>query len=37
MPTWLSAPMVVIGEMELVPESGDPRDVPVVPPPSKSE
>jgi hypothetical protein len=33
MPSHLSAPEVLIGEMELVPVSGDPRDVPVVPAP----
>ena len=34
LPTWLSAPNMLIGEMELVPTSGDPRSLPVVPPPS---
>jgi TldD protein len=34
LPTWISAPEVLIGEMELVPAPGDPRDVPLVPPPS---
>ncbi len=33
MPTWISAPEVVVGEMELVPRSADPRERPVVPPP----
>ncbi len=32
-PTWTSAPDVLIGEMEVVPRSGDPTDAPVVPPP----
>ena len=31
MPTWISAPEVVIGEMELVPLSPDPRERPVIP------
>ncbi len=30
---WTKAPAVVIGEMEVVPRSGDPRDVPVLPHP----
>lgn len=30
---WTSAPAVVVGEMEVVPRSGDPRDVPVLPHP----
>lgn len=34
LPTWLSAPEVVIGEMEIVPAPGDARQVPVVPPPA---
>lgn len=34
LPTWLSAPSVLIGEMELVPDQGDPRAVPVLPPPA---
>jgi hypothetical protein len=33
LPTWISAPEVLIGEMELVSDAGDPRDVPLVPPP----
>jgi hypothetical protein len=33
MPTWISVPEVVVGEMELVPRSADPRERPVVPPP----
>lgn len=31
--TYISAPEVLVGEMELVPVSGDPRNAPVVPPP----
>lgn len=34
LPTFLSAPSVLIGEMELVPQPGDPRDVAVIPPPA---
>ena len=34
MPTWISAPDVLIGEMELEPAPGDPRDNPLVPPPA---
>jgi hypothetical protein len=33
LPTWISGPDVLIGEMELVPLSPDPREVPAVPPP----
>lgn len=32
-PTWLSAPEVLVGELELVPTSGDPKDIGVIPPP----
>lgn len=32
--SWLSAPDVLVGEAELVPVAGDPRDVPTVPPPT---
>ena len=32
-PTFVSAPEVLVGEMELVPLSGDPNDRPVIPPP----
>jgi TldD protein len=31
--TWLSAPEVLVGEMELLPTPSDPRDLPVVPAP----
>lgn len=34
LPTWMSAPDVLIGEMELVPTSGDPRSLPIVPAPA---
>lgn len=34
LPTWISAPSVLIGELELVPAPGDPREVPRLPPPS---
>jgi len=33
-PTYISAPEVLVGEMELVPVSGDPNDRPVIPPPA---
>jgi len=33
-PTFISAPEVLVGEMELVPVSGDPNDKPVIPPPA---
>jgi TldD protein len=33
LPTFLSVPTVLIGEMELVPQPGDPREVPVITPP----
>jgi len=36
LPTWISAPSVLVGEMELVPSPGDPKTVPVVPPPALS-
>jgi hypothetical protein len=37
LPTWISAPEVLVGELEILPESGDPRDAPGVPaPPQKS-
>jgi hypothetical protein len=36
LPTWISAPAVLVGEMELVPSPGDPKTVPVVPPPALS-
>src|SRR5690606_26001193 len=35
MPTWVRAPEVLVGEMELVPEPGDPRELPVIPPPPR--
>ncbi len=31
MPTWISVPEVLIGEMELVPVPGDPSELPIVP------
>lgn len=34
LPTWMSGPDLLIGEMELVPLSGDPRSLPVIPPAS---
>ncbi len=34
LPTFISAPNVLIGEMEIVPVSGDPKDAHVVPPPT---
>lgn len=34
MPTWISAPDVLVREVELVPSAGDPRDAPVLLPPS---
>ena len=34
LPTWMSGPDVLIGEMELVPTSGDPRSLPIVPAPA---
>ncbi|MBW1877038.1 MAG: hypothetical protein JRI25_00855 [Deltaproteobacteria bacterium] len=36
LPTWISAPSVLVGEMELVPSPGDPKTVPLVPPPALS-
>jgi len=33
MPTWISAPEVVVGELELVPHAPDPRERPVTPSP----
>ena len=33
-PTFISAPEVLVGEMELVPVSGDPNDRPVIPAPT---
>jgi TldD protein len=30
MATWISAPSVLVGELEIVPQSGNPRDVPVL-------
>jgi len=36
LPTWLSAPEVLVGEMELVPVPPDPREKPVVPQPPTS-
>lgn len=33
MPSWISAPEVLVGEVELVPMPGDARDVPLLPPP----
>jgi hypothetical protein len=33
MASWTSAPSVLVGELELVPAGGDPRDKPVLPPP----
>lgn len=36
LPTWLSAPEILIGELELVPSQPDPQEVPVVPPPDLS-
>lgn len=33
MPTWISAPEVLVGEMELVPMSADPRERRAIPPP----
>jgi hypothetical protein len=33
LPTWISAPTVLVEEAELVPSPGDPQDTPVVPPP----
>ncbi len=32
MPTWLSAPDVLVGEVEIVPAPGDPQDVPILTP-----
>ncbi|MFT6374803.1 MAG: putative Zn-dependent protease [bacterium] len=34
LPTWMSGPDVLIGEMELVPTAGDPRSLPIVPAPT---
>ncbi len=34
LPTWMSGPDMLIGEMELVPTSGDPRSLPIVPAPT---
>ncbi len=33
LPSWISAPDVLVGEVELVPQRGDPRDVPLLPAP----
>lgn len=33
MPSWISAPEVLVGEVELVPMPGDPTEVPVLQPP----
>ncbi len=33
MPTWISAPEVVVGELEMVPHAPDPRERPVTPSP----
>ncbi|MEN0066613.1 MAG: metallopeptidase TldD-related protein [Myxococcota bacterium] len=35
--SWIAAPDVLIGEVELVPQSADPRDVPLLPPPPADE
>jgi len=32
--SWIVAPDVLVGEVELVPQRGDPRDVPLLPPPT---
>ena len=32
-PTWMSAPEVLVGELELVPVSGDPKDLGIIPRP----
>ena len=37
MPTWISAPEVVVGEMELVPRAADPRERPIVPAPTPTQ
>jgi hypothetical protein len=34
MPTYLSAPDVLVGEVEIVPAPGDPQDVPLIPAPA---
>ena len=34
MPTWMSAPDVLVGEIEIVPSPGDPQDVPLLPAPN---
>lgn len=36
LPTYISAPEILVGEMELMPIPSDPRDLPVVPPPGAS-
>jgi hypothetical protein len=36
MPTWLSVPEVLVGELELVPLPPDPRSRPAVPPPART-
>ena len=33
LPCWIEAPDVIVGEVELIPQRGDPRDVPLLPPP----
>jgi hypothetical protein len=33
LPTWISAPEILVGEMELMPMIPDKRDLPVIPPP----
>ncbi len=33
LPTWIRAPSVLVGEMEIVPRPPDPKRVPIVPPP----
>lgn len=35
LPTRISAPTVLVGEVELVPAPGDPQDSPVIPPPER--
>ncbi|MEM6930010.1 MAG: metallopeptidase TldD-related protein, partial [Myxococcota bacterium] len=34
LPSWIVAPDVLVGEVELIPQRGDPRDVPLLPAPA---
>ena len=36
LPTWMSAPEILVGEMEMVPAPGDPKSKPILPHPLKA-